>query len=521
MENGEGINIENKNIIDIVPVMIWISASDKSFCFFNLGWINYTGRTLQQETGNGWIENIYPADLQGFINLYQSSYDTKKEFFIEYRLKRKDGVYRWISTKAVPMFSADKSFTGYAGVSTDIQDQKNISEQQESNLKEKNNELNYLNEQLLLRNVMLGHTEENTLTGIYSWIMETAALNYSDNLFRILGCQPGEFVPSLEKFLSFIHPDDREKVKSDSKKAFEAHELTQNIFRVITKNGDLKYLSGTSKFIGKGKNKIMLGSVIDITKETLFTEELTEKNRELERNNAELESFTYIASHDLQEPLRKIQSFSNLILNKEKANLSTTANDYFSRIISAVERMQRLIEDLLSYSGTHVSAISFSPFDLNTVMKEVQLNLHERIEEKNTVIEMVQLPTLNVIKFQMYQLFTNIIANALKFSKADVPLKIKIAAAIVPAQKIAAEGVIKQGNYWHISFSDNGIGFEQQYENRIFELFQRLHGKNEYVGTGICLAICKKIVHNHNGYITAIGKPGVGSVFNIYLPVSN
>jgi light-regulated signal transduction histidine kinase (bacteriophytochrome) len=251
-----------------------------------------------------------------------------------------------------------------------------------------------------------------------------------------------------------------------------------------------------------------------------LNEKLAERNLEQDRNNAELESFTYIASHDLQEPLRKIQSFSKLIMAKDSANLSGPAKDYFSRIMTAAERMQRLIDDLLSYSGTNVSEVSFIDTDLNAVLIEVQQNLQEVIEEKGAVITAGKLPVLPVIQFQVNQLFTNIIANALKFSRANVPLTINISASVVEAEEINSIEEVKPGKYCKISFADNGIGFEQQYEKRIFELFQRLHGKNEYIGTGIGLAICKKIVHNHHGYITAIGKPGEGSVFNIYLPLN-
>jgi light-regulated signal transduction histidine kinase (bacteriophytochrome) len=187
--------------------------------------------------------------------------------------------------------------------------------------------------------------------------------------------------------------------------------------------------------------------------------------------------------------------------------------------MTAAERMQRLIDDLLIYSGTNVSEVSYVDTDLNAVLIEVQQNLQEVIEEKGAVITAGKLPVLPVIQFQVNQLFTNIIANALKFSRANVPLTINISASVVEAEEINSIEEVKPGKYCKISFADNGIGFEQQYEKRIFELFQRLHGKNEYIGTGIGLAICKKIVHNHHGYITAIGKPGEGSVFNIYLPV--
>jgi len=152
------------------------------------------------------------------------------------------------------------------------------------------------------------------------------------------------------------------------------------------------------------------------------------------------------------------------------------------------------------------------------VLEEVLQNFQEVIEEKGVTMQVDELPTVPAIHFQLIQLFNNIISNAIKFSKKDTPLVITIRAAEVAAENINAVNEVKAGKYWHISIADNGIGFDQQYHSKIFELFQRLHGKSEYIGTGIGLAICKKIVNSHKGYITASGQPGLGATFNIYLP---
>ncbi|MEI9908301.1 MAG: ATP-binding protein [Bacteroidota bacterium] len=264
----------------------------------------------------------------------------------------------------------------------------------------------------------------------------------------------------------------------------------------------------------------LVGSVQDISKDRLLTEALTDKNLELERSNAELASFSYIASHDLQEPLRKIQSFSKFLLDMELTDLSGTAKDYFSRIISAAERMQKLIDDLLSYSRSSHSEIKLMPADLNLILEEVKNNLHEVIEEKKVIIETDVLPVLPVIKPQFIQLFSNLISNAIKFSHPHIPPHIRISSCIVPGNEIVTDTVLPQnGEFWKLRISDNGIGFDQKYEHKIFELFQRLHGRSKYEGTGIGLAICKKIVHNHKGAITATGQPGNGAVFTVFLPI--
>ena len=244
---------------------------------------------------------------------------------------------------------------------------------------------------------------------------------------------------------------------------------------------------------------------------------LAAKNLELQNQNAELASFSYIASHDLQEPLRKIQAFTSRILDKESEAFSDSARDYFSRIVEAASRMQKLLEALLNYSRTNTTEIVLKPTDLNAVLKDVKTDLKDEIESNNVVIESEHLPTLNIFPLQFHQLFSNIIANAIKYRRPDIAPRIEITKELVPASKVGVEAVDGM-DYWEITFHDNGIGFEPEYRKKIFDLFQRLHGREEYEGTGIGLAICKKIVHNHQGFIRAEGTPGQGSSFHLFIP---
>ncbi len=234
---------------------------------------------------------------------------------------------------------------------------------------------------------------------------------------------------------------------------------------------------------------------------------LLEKNKELERMNNELQSFSYIASHDLQEPLRKIQTFSDRILEREHELLSVEGKDYFRRMQNAAKRMQELINDLLTYSRTSTDEKLFKPTDLNEIINRVKADLKEEINHKNAVIEVSGLTTLSVIPYQMGQLFQNLISNSLKFSFPDKAPHISITGST-------------EGQMFRILVKDNGIGFEDIYKDRIFEVFQRLHGKMEYNGTGIGLAIVKKIVENHKGSIIASGKLGEGSTFEILIPIT-
>lgn len=249
-----------------------------------------------------------------------------------------------------------------------------------------------------------------------------------------------------------------------------------------------------------------------------YQRDLEAKNQELARNNEELASFAYVASHDLQEPLRKIQTFSNLILTKESGDFSPKTKDYFQRILSASKRMQNLIKALLEYSRIDTSKITYTTTDLNRVLATVTHDLQELIEENNAGVEVNKLPTLQVVPYQISQLFSNMIINAIKYRKQEIDPLIKIDAQLVSHEPLKKMGPDSPKKYWKIAISDNGIGFDQEYSGKIFELFQRLHGISVYEGAGIGLAVCKKIVQNHGGFVEAEGQPGVGATFNIYLP---
>jgi light-regulated signal transduction histidine kinase (bacteriophytochrome) len=258
--------------------------------------------------------------------------------------------------------------------------------------------------------------------------------------------------------------------------------------------------------------------VTDLTEKKASEKALEEKNRELERSNIELASFSYAASHDLQEPLRKIRTFISRILQLEEGNFSAAGKDYFLRITKAAMRMQQLIDSLLSYSRVDTANGILVPTDLNELLRQTKENLRELIEENNAVVKAIALPTVRVIPQQFQQLFTNIISNAIKYKKKNVNPVISIEAGIVPASEVETDLPSSAETFWKISIVDNGIGFDAQYSTRIFELFQRLHGRNEYDGTGIGLAICKKIIQSHNGVITTESELGKGATFNIFLP---
>ncbi len=248
-------------------------------------------------------------------------------------------------------------------------------------------------------------------------------------------------------------------------------------------------------------------------------EEKEKQKKELEIANKELESFAYISSHDLQEPLRKIQIFIGRIIEKE--SLSKRGEYYFDRIQDGAYRMRVLIDDLLYFSRVNNTEKIFQKIDLNIIIEDVKKDMKEEIKEINATVEIGKICEVNVITFQFRQLMKNLFSNALKFSKPDESPYIYINGVIKQGSDLDAEILDPEKTYCHIIFKDNGIGFEAEYSERIFEVFQRLHSKDEFSGTGIGLAIVKKIVDNHNGFIFASGKPNEFARFDIYLPVEH
>ena len=253
----------------------------------------------------------------------------------------------------------------------------------------------------------------------------------------------------------------------------------------------------------------------DITDLETTTEMMVEYTKKLERSNRELVDFAYVASHDLQEPLRKIEAFGDRLVKKYISVLPEEGQMFVGRMQSAANRMRQLINDLLSYSRVTTAAAPMQTVALNDVLSGVLSDLQIRIEETGATIEVGELPKIEADPMQMRQLFQNLIGNAIKFRKKDVDPVVRITAEFITTQDLAVPGRAVT-----IKVADNGIGFEQQFKDQIFVIFQRLHSRNEYEGTGIGLATCRKIVERHQGLIDAIGIQGEGSTFLITLPLS-
>lgn len=372
-------------LADSMPQHIWTSDSLGNINYFNHSVYSYSGLTVEDIDKNGWLQIVHPDDREENIKVWVDSIVTGKDFLLEHRFRRYDGEYRWQLSRAIPQKDAQGNIQMWVGTSTDIQDQKNFTE-------------------------------------------------------------------NLEK---------------------QVYERTA---------------------------------------------ELEQKNKDLINMNIELQSFAYISSHDLQEPLRKIQTFASRLSDLDEENISAKAKTYLNRIEVSAKRMQTLIQDLLTYSRTNSADRVFVKVNLDEIAEEVISDFSERIEETNAIINLNPLGEATVIPFQFRQLLHNLIGNALKFSKKGQDPYVEIKARKIKGYETKIPVDYPDKMYYHLTISDNGIGFADEYKERIFEVFQRLNTESEFSGTGIGLAIVKKIVENHKGIIRAHSEKGKGATFEIYLP---
>jgi PAS domain S-box-containing protein len=367
-----------RNLSDSAPVLIWMSGTDALCNYFNRIWLEFTGRTMEQEMGNGWAEGVHPDDFQHCLDIYLGSFKTRQPFRMEYRLRRNDGKFRCLLDHGVPRFSPDGQFAGYIGSCVDITESK-----------EAKDELRNLNE-------------------------------------------------TLEQ-------------------------------RVAER-----------------------------------TKELEATNRELEFHVKEIEQFTYIASHDLQEPLNTLTNFTRLIQEEYAGRLDEDGNKSIEFICYSATRMKTLVKGILDYSRLGKDSI-LTMVDCNKIVGDVLADMPDSIKGCNANIKIQQLPVISGYETELRLLFQNLIHNAIKFQFPGVQPEITISAESLDMD-------------WKFAITDNGIGIKEQDREKIFVIFKRMVKRSEYEGTGIGLAHCKKIVELHGGKIWVEAAPGTGSTFMFTIP---
>ena len=508
-------------LADQAPMWIWLTDDDINILYANTELLKFVGIDHYSKfTGKVWETIVHPDDIAIVYNSYNNGASRQESFNFECRIKNvATQVYEWIFLNVVAR-SEGNEFVGFIGTAINIHQQKT----QLFALKESEERFRKLAEALP---ALIWVTDQH------------GSPEYAS-------CKWGEYSgkQSLnpEDWTYMVHPDDLENINQAWGNSLVTGNIYKHDVRLKSKNNEYRWFTVNGEPVFDSENKIVkwVGAFTDIHTEKSFSQELEKqvnqrtkelsiakdnlilKNEELERMNKELESFAYVSSHDLQEPLRKIQTFSNRILEKENDNLSDSGKEYLKRMRLAGERMQQLIQDLLAYSRTKTGDRKFESTDLEKVLIDIKDDLKDEIRQKNVIIETdeTRFISAKIIPFQFRQLIYNLISNSIKFSKTDIQPIIKLICEIAEGSKMTNKYLVPHQKYYHIKISDNGIGFKPDYKEKIFEIFQRLHGREEYTGTGIGLAIVKKIIDNHNGFINADGELGVGATFDIYIPTN-
>lgn len=453
-----------------------------------------------------YLSHVAEEDREMLVKVMEKSIESKSTFNATYSIITHKGNRKEISTRG-------KMVTNTAGVvekvvASVLDITEEVARQEELELYKKQMDTN---EELL----DYGSWEKTGEDGPYYW---------SDGMYRLFGYDPKTYAGRLnitdEFYGQHMDREEWEKGENIQKEVMKYKSDFTWEYTIVTKDGINKKLESFAKVIRDEAGEILkiVGINRDITQLRSYEKNLEATVKELNRSNRDLEEFAYVASHDLQEPLRKLSTFSERLIVRYGPQLGDEGVRYTERILAATNNMRTLIDNLLEFSRTARPHIPFEHVNLNVILKQVSSDLEISVEQAGAVIEYSNLPSLDAISSQMQQLFGNLIGNAIKFSKPGKDPRIVITSEPLTLHQKDDLGFPMENAYHRISVEDNGIGFEQEYAQKIFQIFQRLHGKVEYPGSGVGLAICKKIVENHMGLIYAEGKVNEGSVFTIILP---
>ena len=568
-----------RTLADTAPVMIWRTDESQAATYFNDRWLTFRGRSLQEEAGDGWREGVHPDDKDLCTRVFAEASAHRRAFQLEYRLRRRDGGYRWVLNHGAPVIESGDRFTGFVGSCIDIDERRRLEDQIRFLAEASPILTSSLDYEATLQSVarmmvpkvadwaavdMLMPDGTTRLLAVEHVDPEKVALGremrrrYPTNmeaprgianvirtgeselypvvtdemlaegavdedyliLMRSIGLRSAIIVPLKARgqvlgALTLVWSDS-ERTYSEDDVRF-AEELARRAAIVVDNarlyrqaeaaRAELERLNESLEMrVGRRTDELRLANEtlrIEIDERRRAEHALGRANALLEQRNQELQDFAHVASHDLQEPLRKIVSFGSM-LSDELDEHQEDALLYLHRIDHAAERMTSLINDLLEFSRVGTRGDTFRKVELSEIVQEVLGDLELLLSESGGRVHVGPMCEIEADPLQMRQLFQNLIGNALKFHREGVPPVVHIRSEI-------------EDDMCTIAVEDNGIGFDEVYLDRIFSPFQRLHGRSSFPGTGMGLAICRRIVERHGGTITASSREGEGSTFVVRL----
>jgi PAS domain S-box-containing protein len=491
-----------RRMSDTVPAIIWVTDSEGRCTHLNRQWYEYTGQQESEALGFGWLDATHPDDKEQSGNIFREANAKQVPFHIIYRLRNIKGEYRWAIDSGRPRFNADGAFEGYIGTVVDIHERKTAQDS--------------------LIESQRGLAQMANAMPQLVWVAEPdgTVSYYNDRISEYAGSHLKE--NGQWEWKGMLHPDDQEPTDQAWKDARRTGGIYQKEHRIRMTDGSYRWHLSRALPQKNEKGEIVkwFGTATEIQvfkeQEKILeeqvrerTEELSEMNISLQQSNEGLQQFAHVASHDLKEPLRKIKTFAGRLEEDTSSTLSGKSRVFLEKIHSATDRMFAMIEGVLNYSTVNGQQQYTETVDLNNIMDNIVTDLEILIAQKQASVEYSGLPVLEGASILIYQLFYNLINNSLKFSTPDRPPVISISSTVSR----------ENGGVAIITVKDNGIGFEQEYAERIFNTFARLNSKDKYEGTGLGLALCRKIVQRHGGSIRAESNGKEGAAFMVELPL--
>lgn len=466
-------------------------------------------------------QHIVPEDQVRVRELSLQAIDDKKLFYeFEHEIIDLKGNRKLLNVKGKCFLNENGEVDRVLGTSEDITELKKL----KNTLKYKIEELSIAYEELKKAKDLFKEAESMMSYGSFDWDVEKDEIQWSDGLKRVYG---GKYINTLPEKVDYnfyknrLHEEDLSRVVDIVNQAIINKSSYAFEHRLSALDGVEKTVNTRGWVVTNDEGKVVrfIGNTVDITELKVYEKELEHKIKELNKSNQQLEQFAYIASHDLQEPLRKIMAFGERLSSKFAGQLPDDGQFYINRMLDAANRMKTLMENLLLYSRASRKIEPVEKISLNEIVEMVLSDLEVKVQETDAEIEVLPLPTVLALSTQMQQLFLNLISNALKFVLPSQKPKIRIESFEATKQELQALNFPQKAKRYHkLVVSDEGIGFDSEYSEKIFVIFQRLHGRSEFEGTGLGLAICKKIIDNHHGYIKAESVLNKGSKFMVYLP---